>query len=76
MYITIKTGQEYKTCKFNTIEELCDFRDQIVAALEDPTNTKKAEYVSTEDKYLLFPALLLKNSLIEVNQSESAQSFL
>lgn len=74
MTITISTPSEKKILSFDSVEELDTFNQKIKSALIDEKNTMIATYAKDNINYV-FPAQVLKNSLIEIKYDEPTGPF-
>lgn len=65
MNIIIRTSIKEFILDFDNKEKLLEFYDEIKVLLMDPTNTTCVKYQQGEF-IQLFPAMLIKNSVIEI----------
>lgn len=69
MFIQITTNSETFKLHFTSTEDFESFQEQIIKALLDRTETKSVQY-SHGENFIVFPSLLLKNSVIKVVKDE------
>lgn len=72
MMIRIRSVIQVFALRFDTDEEFKKVHLQIVEALTDDTNTKGVHYEKGEISQM-FPALMLKNSVIEIDKDENKE---
>jgi hypothetical protein len=73
MKIEIKTPIEKVTLEFDSPEYFKKIHEEITEAITDELNIKGV-YYEKEDSGTMFPALLLKNSIITVYTSPDSSS--
>lgn len=71
MVIKIISSFKEFSLNFSNEEDFIKIHEQITEALTDDSNTKGAFYEKDKSSQF-FPALLLKNSVIEIDKGESS----